>query len=50
MRDQIRKRSSNSSLWRQMGNIIAQYDGMNSIIIMLWLGYVIFRSSDVLTC
>ena len=28
MRDQIAKRSSNSSLWRQMGNIIAQYDGM----------------------
>ncbi|XP_015778026.1 PREDICTED: phospholipase-B 81-like isoform X2 [Acropora digitifera] len=28
MRDQITKRSSNSSLWRQMGNIIAQYDGL----------------------
>ena len=32
MRDQITKRSSNSSLWRQMGNMIAQYDGMNGII------------------
>ena len=32
MRDQITKRSSNSSLWREMGNIIAQYDGINSVI------------------
>ena len=32
MRDQITKSSSNSSLWRQMGNIIAQYDGINSVI------------------
>lgn len=28
MRGQINKRSNSSSLWRQMGNIIAQYDGL----------------------
>ncbi|XP_015763046.1 PREDICTED: phospholipase B-like 1, partial [Acropora digitifera] len=28
MRDQITKRSGNSPLWRQMRNIIAQYDGL----------------------
>jgi len=28
MRDKIQRESNSSSLWKQMGNIISQYDGL----------------------
>ena len=53
MRDQITKGSSNSTLWRQLGNIIAQYDGIykynNKIKISCGWGNVIFGPADVST-
>ena len=40
MRGQINKRSNSSSLWRQMGNIIAQYDGMLVMAVCCCTGLV----------
>ena len=31
MRSKIRSGSNSSSLWRQMGNIVSQYDGMQCL-------------------